>query len=204
MMFRQIFIAILSAFVCASPLIGQEQVAIVKKGGLLVFLPGIGGPDTYGTYFVPDALGRDSLDRFQYLGNPLQINFLPPSELPSNFPEMNDEEKLEQFFRTESLHMTKSFGKKIEFTNFEKPHIAGADCLSGSAVLDDTGPEKMELRITARVAGEGILHAAYQNLNPATAAQTQSMAEQLLGSFKFVPRPLTPDEIAEISKKARE
>jgi len=203
-MLKLVSLKLLTVFFCMAPALAQEQVAIVRKGGLLVFLPGIGGPETYGTYFVPNALGRESLDRFRYLGNPLQINFLPPSELPSNFREMNDEEKLEQFFRTESLHMTKSFAKKIEFANFEKLRIDGVDCLSGSAVLDDAGPEEMELRITARVAGEGILHAAYQNLNPATAAQTQSMAEQLLGSFKFVPRPLTPDEIAEISKKAKE
>ena len=201
---RQFFIAILSAFFFVSQLIAQENVAIVTKDGLLVFVPGIGGPETYGTYSVPIALGRESLDRFQYLGNPLQINFLPPSELPSNFHEMNKEEKLEQFFRTESLHMTKSFGKEIEFANFKLVNIDGVDCLYGSAVLDEADPEKMELRIIARVAGEGILHAAYQNLNPATTSQTQSMAEQLLGSFKFVPRQLTPKELEEISIKTRE
>lgn len=201
---RQFFIAILSAFFFVSQLIAQENVAIFTKDGILVFVPGIGGPETYGTYSVPIALGRESLDRFNYLGNPLQINFLHSSELPSNFHEMNEEEKLEQFFRTESLHMTKSLGKEIEFANFKPINIDGVDCLYGSAVLDEAEPEKMELRITARVAGEGILHAAYQNLNPATTSQTQSMAEQLLGSFKFVPRQLTPKELEEISIKTRE
>lgn len=203
-MLKLVLLKLLAVFFCMAPALAQEQVAIVRKGGLLVFLPGIGGPDTYGTYFVPDALGRDSLDRFQYLGNPLQINFLPPSELPSDFPRMNAAEKLEEFFRTESRHMTKAFGKQIEFTNFENIRCDGADGLSATTVLDDSGPEKMELRLTARVAGEGILHAAYQNLNPETTAETQSMAEKLLSSFKFVPRPLTPDELAAISQKARQ
>ncbi|MBU6182484.1 MAG: hypothetical protein KGR46_06715 [Verrucomicrobia bacterium] len=117
---------------------------------------------------------------------------------------MNEAEKLEEFFRTESRHMTKAFGKQIDFNNFENIRCDGTDCLSATTVLDDSGPEKMELRLTARVAGEGILHAAYQNLNPETTAETQSMAEKLLSSFKFVPRPLTPDELAAISQKARE
>jgi hypothetical protein len=192
--------ALLAACTCA---FSQELAAVVRKDGLLVFIPGAGGPSTYGTYLVPAELGRGSLDRFQYLGNPLQVNFLPASELPPGFAGLDGAEKLAAFFQAESRHLSKAFGQEVEFSGFEKRNVGGAECLSAVAGLG-MGSEHIELRTTARAAGNGILHASYQNSNPATAAEAQAMVEKLIGSFQLVPHPFTPGELASAAEEARE
>jgi len=177
---------------------------MVRKDGMLVFLPQVGGNGTYGTYLAPTELGREQVDRFIYLGNPLQINFLPPSELPRGFASMPEKEKLQEFFRTEARYLGKASGQKIEFTDLEPSRHGGIEYLSGTIILTGPDGQKMPLRLTARTAGNGILHAGYQLGNPATQRQAQTMVDRLLRSFRLVNRPLTPDELAAISAKARE
>jgi hypothetical protein len=190
---------------CATPALhAQEQIAMVRTDGLLVFLPDIGGRNTYGTFLVPDELGRNSTDRFVYLGNPLQINFLPPSELPRRFAQMDDRQKLEEFFRTESKHLTQAFKQQVDFTDLQPSRSSGVDYLAGTSTVTAPDGSKLKMRITARTAGAGILHAAYQESNRATLGRAQSLVDRLLRSFKLVNRPLTPDELTAISQKARD
>jgi len=181
----------------------DQRAAMVRANGLLVFLPEVGGSGTYGTYLVPNELGRDSLDRFVHLGNPIQINFLPPSELPPEFSGMEEREKLEAFFQTESRHLSKAFNQDIPFTDLKPLSFVGVDYLTGHASLLDASGKKLDIRITARAAGEGILHASYQPENPETAAMCQLMVDKLLRSFDLVQRPLTPAEMTNLSKESR-
>ena len=181
----------------------QEQLAIVRKDGILVFLPEVGGAGTYGTYLVPNELGRDQIDRFMYLDNPLQINFLPPSELPRAFARMSEQEKLQEFFRTEERHIAKSFGQKVAFTDVEPSKADGIDYLTGTLTITGPDGKELPLRLTARTAGSGILHAGYQTMNPATTDRAQTMVERLLRSFELVNRALTPDELTSISRQAQ-
>ncbi len=176
---------------------------MVRANGLLVFLPGVGGPSTYGTYLVPNELGRAELDRFVLFGNPIQINFLPPSELPRGFAQMEEQEKLEQFFKTEERHLSKSFGRKIAFTDLKASNFQGVAYLAGFATLELPDGTSRELRLTARTAGLGILHAAYQPENRTTASKARAMVERLLRSFELVPRPLSPDEFTKLSKESQ-
>ena len=177
---------------------------MVRKDGLLVFLPDIGGRNTYGTYLVPDELGRNSTDRFVYLGNPVQINFLPPSELPRSVAKMDDRQKLEEFFRTESKHLSKAFRQQVDFTDLKPSRSGGVDYLAGTSTVTAPDGSRLKMRITARAAGAGILHAAYQESNRATIGRAQSLVDRLLRSFKLVNRPLTPDELTAISQRARD
>ncbi len=177
---------------------------MVRKDGMLVFLPEVGGNGTYGTYLAPTELGREQVDRFIYLGNPLQINFLPPSELPRGFASMPEKEKLQEFFRTEARYLGKASGQKVEFTDFESSRPGGIEYLSGTVTLALESGKTMPLRLTARTAGNGILHAGYQLANPATRRQAQTMVDRLLRSFRLVDRPLTTDELAAIAAKVRE
>ena len=182
----------------------QEQVAIMRKDGVLVFLPEVAGPRTYGTYLVPNELGREQIDRFIYLGNPVQINFLGGQEFGRAFARMSEREKLEEFLRVESRYLSKSFGQPLEFNDMKPSSHGGVEYLSGTVTLTAPDGKKMPLRLTARTAGGGILHAGYQVSNPATVGKAQSMVDRLLRSFRLVNRPLTPDELAAISQKARE
>lgn len=200
-MFKPLVAAILAVLLLAAPARSSEQVAIVRAEGLLVFIPEVGGPGTYGTYLVPNALGRDSLDRFLCLGNPLQINFLAPSELPTGFADMGNAEKLEAFFETESRHLSKAFNQDVEFTNVESSRIDGVEHRSGTVSFLDASGTRREIRITARPAGVGILHAGYQPENPETVPQARKMVDGLLASLELVRRPLNTDELAKRSKE---
>lgn len=188
-------------FPATATLHAQEQVAMVRKDGLLVFMPEVGGKGTYGTYLAPNELGREQVDRFVYLGNPLQINFLPPSELPRAFGRMSENEKLQEFFRTEARYLGKSFGQKAEFTDFASSRHGGVEYLSGTITMAAPDGGDMTLRLTARTAGNGILHSGYQLSNPSTRRQAQSMVDRLLRSFRLVDRPLNTDELAALAEK---
>jgi hypothetical protein len=194
----------LAVFVFASSLQADERLAIVRANGLLVFLPEVGGPNTYGTYLVPNELGRDELDRFLYLGNPLQINFLPSSELPDGFSRMSAPKKLEAFFEVESRHLSQAFNQGIAFSDIKPSSVWGVDYLTGTASFVNADGQTIEIRITARTAGEGILHAAYQPENPDSVTKTRAMVNRLLSSFELVRRPLTPDEAAKRAKEAQQ
>lgn len=196
------FAAFLAILFLSCTLFADERVAIVRSDGLLVFLPETGGPGTYGTYLVPNELGRDQLDRFLFHGNPVQINFLPPAELPGGFALMDDKEKLETFFQVEERHLAKAFNQEIEFTDMEPSRFDGVDYLSGTVSFLDASGQQREIRITARTAGVGILHAGYQPENPATVSKARGIVDRLLRSFELVPRPLDADELTMRSKKA--
>ncbi|MFM8363588.1 MAG: hypothetical protein ACKOAS_00365 [Verrucomicrobiota bacterium] len=196
---------LLSSLLCVFALCLQadDRVAIVRSNGLLVFLPEVGGPDTYGTYLVPNELGRAELDRFLHLGNPLQINFLPASELPEGFSGMSNPKKLEAFFAVESRHLSESFNQGVVFADFKPTSVWGVDYLTGTASFVNSDGRNLEIRITARTAGEGILHAAFQPENTDSIAKTRAMVNRLLSSFELVRRPLTPDELEKRSKEAK-
>jgi hypothetical protein len=182
----------------------EERIAMVREDGMLVFLPEAAGQGTYGTYLVPNALGREQLDRFVYEGNPVQINFLAGENFGRAFVRMEEKEKLQEFLRTESKHLTKAFGQPVEFTDLESFRAGGVDYLAGTSTVTAPDGKKLKMRVTARTAGSGILHAAYQESNRATLGKAQSMVDRLLRSFKLVNRPLTPDELTAISQKARD
>ncbi len=195
--------ALLAILLCATPGLADERVAIVRANGLLVFLPDIDGPNTYGTYLVPNELGRAELDRFLHHGNPIQINFLPPSELPGNFADLGEEEKLEAFFETEARHLTKAFNQDVAFTDIKSSSFDGVDYRSGTVSFLDASGRRLEIRITARTAGEGILHAGYQPENPDTISKARNMVDALLRSFELVRRPLNSEELAKRSKESK-
>lgn len=197
-------LVLLALLFTSAGLHAQEQVAVVRQDGLLVFLPEVAGRGTYGTYLVPNELGREQIDRFVYKGNPLQINFLPVSELPRGFARMDEKEKLQEFFRTEARYLTKSFGQPVEFTDVESSRAGGVEYLTGTATITSPDGKKLPLRLRARTAGTGILHAGYQMMNRATLSQAQSMADRLLRSFRLVNRSLTPDELTAIAKQVRD
>lgn len=181
----------------------QEQLAVVHKDGLLAILPVVGGPRTYGTYVVPKALGRESVDRFIYLRNPLQINFLPPSELPGNFGRMTEKKKLQQFYRTEAQYLSSTFGRKVTFTGLRSSRVGGVEYLAGKTILFAPDGSRLDLRLKARTAGRGILHAGYFVVSSRNMSKAQLMTDKLLRSFRLVKRALTPKELAAISKAAK-
>jgi len=174
---------------------------MVREDGMLVFLPEVAGQGSYGTYLVPNALGREQLDRFVHQGNPLQINFLAGENFGRAFVRMGEKEKLQEFLRTESKHLTKAFGQPVEFTNLESSRAGGVEFLSATAAVTAPDGKKLPLRLTARTAGDGILHAAYQEMNRATLGEAESMVDRLLRSFRLVNRSLTQDELADISRE---
>ena len=187
----------------AATLPAQEQVAIVRKDGLLVILPEVAGRRSYGTYLVPNELGREQIDRFIYLGNPLQINFLGAQEFGRGFTRMKAREKLQEFLRVESQYLSEAFNQTVQFTDVQPSRHGAVEYLSGTITLTAPDGKLMTLRLTARTAGGGILHAGYQVANPATLGQAQAMVDRLLQSFRLVRRPLTPNELAAISRKAK-
>jgi len=200
-MFNPLVAVLLALLLLAAPATADERVAIVRADGLLVFLPEIGGPDTYGTYVVPNALGREALDRFVLLGNPVQINFLPPSELPEGFADMGETEKLDAFFQTELRHLSEAFGQKVELADVESSRSGGVEHRSGTlSFLDESGTRR-EIRLTARAAGVGILHAGYQPENPEAIDKAKETVDAMLRSFDLVARPLNPDELTKRSKE---
>ena len=201
-MIKAPLIALLAILLLATPGFADERVAIVRSNGLLVFLPDLDGPGTYGTYLVPNELGRAELDRFLHQGNPIQINFLPPSELPGNFAGLGEEEKLEAFFETEARHLSKAFNQDVAFADIKSSSFEGVNFRSGTVSFLDASGRRLEIRITARVAGEGILHAGYQPENPDTISKAQMMVDALLRSFELVRRPLNSDELAKRSKES--
>jgi hypothetical protein len=203
-MIRFPLLALLALLLHAAPVHADDRVAIVRSNGLLVFLPGVGGADTYGTYLVPNELGRAELDRFLLDGNPIQINFLPPSELPDGFSRMSEQEKLEAFFLTEIDHLTKAFNQKIQFNDMEPSSFGGVNYLAGTVSFLDASGRRLKIRIKARVAGRGILHASYQPENPDAVPKAQAMVDELLRSFELVRKPLTPEELSKHSKAAME
>jgi hypothetical protein len=188
----------------AMPSSAGERAALVRADGLVVFLPDVGGPDTYGTYIVPNALGRESLDRFALLGNPLQINFLPASELPEGFSNMGETEKLDAFFQTELRHLSEAFEQKVELADVETSRSGGVEYRSGTLSFVDASGTRREIRLTARAAGVGILHAGYQPENPATIDKAKEMVDALLQSFDLVSRPLNSEELTRRSKEVTE
>ena len=203
-MHRFPLLALLALSLHTSAVLADDRVAIVRSNGLLVFLPEIGGPGTYGTYLVPNELGRAEIDRFLLDGNPIQINFLPPSELPHGFAKMSDREKLEAFFETEARHLTKAFNQKIESKDMEHSSFGDVNYLAGTLSFLDASGRRLKIRIKARVAGLGILHASYQPENPDAVPKAQAMVDELLRSFELVRKPLTPEELTKHSKAAME
>jgi hypothetical protein len=200
---RAVLPVLLTLLLCSQSLYAQEQLAVVRKDGLLAILPEVGGPRTYGTYVVPKALGYESVDRFVYLGNPLQINFLPPSELPGNFGRMNEKQKLQQFFRTEAQYLSSSSGRKVSFTGLKHSRVGGVEYLAGRTTLFAPDGSRLDLRLKARTAGRGILHAGYFVVNSRNTSKAQLMTDNLLRSFRLVKRPLTQQELEAISKAAK-
>lgn len=194
---------LLTLLICGTSLNAQEQLAIVRKDGLLAILPEVGGPRTYGTYVVPKALGYESVDRFVYLGNPLQINFLPPSELPGNFASMKEKQKLQQFFRTEAQYFSSIYGRQVTFTGLRSSRVGGVEYLAGRTTLFAPDGSRLDLRLKARTAGRGILHAGYFVVNSRNISKAQLMTDKLLRSFRLVKRPLTQQELAALSKAAK-
>ena len=181
----------------------QETLAIVRKDGLLALLPEVGGPRTYATYVIPNALGRKSLNRFVYLGNPLQINFLPPSELPGDFGRMSERQKLQQFYRTKADYLSSGSGQRVTFTNFKRSRVGGVEYLAAKTIFFAPDGSRLDLRLKARTAGRGILHAGYFVVNTRNLSKAQLMTDKLLRSFRLVKRPLTQQELAAISKAAK-
>ena len=202
-MFKSLVSALLAILLLAAPGLADERVAIVRSNGLLVFLPNIDGPGTYGTYLVPNELGRTDIDRFLHHGNPIQINFLPPSELPRNFADFGEKEKLEAFFETEAGHLSKAFNHDVAFTDIKSSSFDGVDYRSGTVSFLDASGRRVEIRITARTAGGGILHAGYQPENPDSISKTRNMVDALLRSFELVRRPLNSEELAKRSKESK-
>jgi hypothetical protein len=200
---RAILPILLTLLLCSHSLHAQEQLAVVRKDGLLAILPEVGGPRTYGTYVVPKALGYERVDRFVYLGNPLQINFLPPSELPGNFGRMSERQKLQQFYRTEADYLSSGSGQRVTFTNFKRSRVGGVEYLAAKTIFFAPDGSRLDLRLKARTAGRGILHAGYFVVNTRNLSKAQLMTDKLLRSFRLVKRPLTQQELAAISKAAK-
>jgi hypothetical protein len=69
--------------------------------------------------------------------------------------------------------------------------------------LIDASGRRLELLLTARTAGEGILHAGYQPENPAAAEMCQTLVDKLLRSFELIRRPLNEEELTKLSKESR-
>jgi hypothetical protein len=87
----------------------------------------------------------------------------------------------------------------VKFTNIETAEIDGVAHRSGTVSFLDASGTRREIRITARPAGVGILHAGYQPENPETVPKARKMVDELLGSYELVRRPLNSDELAKRS-----
>jgi hypothetical protein len=204
-MTRKILPALIALLICgASPKAQGETLAVLREDGLLVLLPGIAGPRSYGTYLVPSALGRESFNRFVYLGNPLQINFLPPSELPADFARMSEKEKLRTFFRVEARYLSRQSGETVAFTDERASRVGGVEYLSGRIELPGSNGSRLDLRLKARTAGDGILHAGYFAVRSSTIGKARLMTDRMLRSFRLVRRPLTQAELQAISSNAQQ
>jgi hypothetical protein len=193
------------ATLATGPMRSGQMATVVRSDGLLVLLPEAGGPGTYGTYLVPNALGRDNPSRFMYQGNPLQINFLGAEQFPKGFSSLRPEEKLLTFFMAEADYQRKNLGTRVTLVNersYRSGGVAYRSAIMKLNVPTPRGTERFDVHIVARVAGDGILHGGWQVMNPRTISAGEAMVRRMLASFKLVRTPLDRDELARISKEA--
>lgn len=182
---------------------GGEIMAIVRPEGFMVLVPEIGGPGTYGYYIVPNELGRQSPNRFNHRRNFLQINFLPPDAFPRGFAQLSVEQKLRQFFITEAQHQRATLRSPVIVLNETTFRSGGVTYRRATfrmpAPLGMNAPY-MDYIITARVAGQGIMHGTLNVTNPAAAPQSQALLMRMLNSFRLVNRPLTQAELIRLTQ----
>jgi hypothetical protein len=185
-----------------TPLEAGQMTAIVRSDGLLVLLPQVAGPGTYGSYLVPNVLGRENPTRFMFKGNPLQMNFLPVDAFPEEFAALSPEEKLRYFFKFEALHQSQSLGTLVFWENENATDTKGEPHREG--ILNITLPEGavIQAHIVARTAGNGILHGGWQSMEPESLTEAESLVRKMLDSFQLVPRALNTAELTRLSQEA--
>lgn len=187
------------------PVRSGQIATVVRSDGLLVLLPEAGGTGTYGTYLVPNALGRDNPTRFMYQGNPLQINFRGAEQFPQGFTSLSPKEKLLTFFIAEADYQRRNHGLPVDLLNERSYRSGGVDYRSAIMrinVRTPQGTERIDAHVVARVAGDGILHGGWQIMNPRTVSAGEAMVRRMLASFRLVQTPLDGDELTRISKEA--